>query len=668
MAGRNWAFISSGATFESLATTLIFFEDPGAALFGRRGKDGGQDARSSDGTRVYQAKHHIDGSAAKAIADAKKEAAKIAEYRTPRHPRESQWRGDTHWCLVTNAVFNPTDNKRWEDEVVPLFSAQGLVAEYWEQAKLDALLDKHPEVDRAYFQNETRAFLSLSEFKEMLPLREPFLRRNQLGGFVGRDAEIDSIKSFLNSDKFFLVVHGAGGVGKTRLVVEAGERIASDGDWQILWANVASMEASAAWFDGMVPERSTLLIVDEPESDQILRLLAEQLKNKVGRVSKWKIAIAVRSPKNPVLNFLRGPRISSHVGELSVDPLPVADAESICLDLIDSGSLSTSPVHWKQSASKRLAALFGEHPVWLTLAVHLLETSGDIFSVPQESTGLAESYLMEVVKEQSDYDPAQVHTLLRWVAIFGTINREDNALVGILTRLVGFSDDGSTRVALKRLVERRVLIQRGAWNRFVELKPDVLRDHILQKWLSINVGYGDSPFQPSDDAKLLVKGILDAALTGSLTPIHRAILVSLARTELILQLSEQPVDLLGMFIDGVVGGVGTISASGRMVIADLFVELAAYRPEDTVRLSQAFRTSPCNNERIKGLISELEVGSDDVVLRLGWPVFHAAFGAQTDQAWQNILSELCDLAEVEFAIGKKRNMAFRTMASEPRIS
>ena len=49
MANRDWNLIASGATFEALATTLVFFEDPKAALFGRRGKDGGQDARSGDG-------------------------------------------------------------------------------------------------------------------------------------------------------------------------------------------------------------------------------------------------------------------------------------------------------------------------------------------------------------------------------------------------------------------------------------------------------------------------------------------------------------------------------------------------------------------------------------------------------------------------------------------
>ena len=103
MVNRHWNLITSGAIFEELATPLIFFEDPKAALFGRRGKDGGQDAHAGDGTRVFQAKHHEDGSAAKAIADAKKEAAKIVEYRKPGHALYAQWKGVTHWRLVANA-------------------------------------------------------------------------------------------------------------------------------------------------------------------------------------------------------------------------------------------------------------------------------------------------------------------------------------------------------------------------------------------------------------------------------------------------------------------------------------------------------------------------------------------------------------------------------------
>ena len=83
MPDRNWANIANGSEFEALATTLIFFENPGVKLFGRPGKHGGRDARSGDGTRVFEAKHHQDASAAQAIRGAKKEAEKVAECRPP---------------------------------------------------------------------------------------------------------------------------------------------------------------------------------------------------------------------------------------------------------------------------------------------------------------------------------------------------------------------------------------------------------------------------------------------------------------------------------------------------------------------------------------------------------------------------------------------------------
>ena len=97
---------------------------------------------------MFQAKHHEAPTAAKAIADAKTEVAKIKKYRAPDHPRHAQWSTVKEWRLVTNAAFNPTDAQTWKTDVVPLFTALGLGASYWEVANLDALLDKHPEVDR----------------------------------------------------------------------------------------------------------------------------------------------------------------------------------------------------------------------------------------------------------------------------------------------------------------------------------------------------------------------------------------------------------------------------------------------------------------------------------------------------------------------------------------
>jgi hypothetical protein len=152
----------------------------------------------------------------------------------------------------------------------------GLIADYWERAALEASSTSIPKLTRWYFDNATRGFLSIPEVRERLPGQEPFLRREELGPFCGRTAKKATIREFLASDRLFLVVHRAGGAGKTRLLVDAGDEIAGDGEWQVVWANVESMAATRPWFEGIVPERATLLLVDEPSDEGLLQQLAEQ--------------------------------------------------------------------------------------------------------------------------------------------------------------------------------------------------------------------------------------------------------------------------------------------------------------------------------------------------------------------------------------------------------
>ena len=349
MRDRNWGAITSGATFEALAATLVFFEDPKAVPFGRRGSDGGQDVRSGDGTCVFQAKHHESPWAAKAIADAKQEATKIARYREPGHERYEQWQGVTHWRLVTNTLFNPTDQQRWDHEVVPVFRSQGLIAEYWGRSQLDALLDKHPEIDRPFFQNETRVFLTLPEAREQVASQEPFLKRSSPMPLVGRRDELHQVDRFMLSDSKFLVIHGAGGVGKTRLLIEAGEQVASTGRWHVLWANAATMLSSGTWFSGIVPERPTLLLVDEPDDEQLMKILDEQQSS---RAANWKVAIAVRSPKDPVMRWLGGSRTRKRVHKISLDVLRPNEAEQMCKDLLSSGPLGARGDEWCREVAR----------------------------------------------------------------------------------------------------------------------------------------------------------------------------------------------------------------------------------------------------------------------------------------------------------------------------
>lgn len=652
MVERKWGAIASGATFECLATTILFFEDPTASLFGRRGKDGGQDARSGDGTRVFQTKHHESGSAAAAIRDAKSEAKKIEEYRKPGHSRHGQWSGVTHWRLVTNAAFNPADQHTWDTEVVPLFANQGLVADYWERATLDALLDKHPEIHRSFFENETRVFLSIPEAKERLLNNEPFLRRNELGTFCGRTDEKATIRRFLASDRLFLVVHGAGGTGKTRLLLEAGDEIATEGEWQVLSANVESMATTSAWFEAVVPERATLLLVDEPANETLLLQLAEQLGGRVGRTAKWKVAVTVRSPKDPVLRFLRGARMRSRVEELSLASLPAADAEAMCFALLKTGKLSGLPEDDRRQAARQLSAQFARFPVWLTLAVQHLDDHGNLQQIPADAEALAEEYLREVEQGQSEVPPQAVRSLMRWVALLGTINREDDAAIKLIGDAIEVGSVVQVREQLASLIRRRGLSERGARNRLVELRPDVLRDHVLLRWLSKAVG-GGQPVAASDDALALLDAVRIAALSGALSGFGRAILVSLARTEFLLRLSGHELRLISEFFVGLEAAVTTMSASQRVRIADVIEPVAQFHPRAAAGLVGAMRRGSAPDEKVDGIFGARVLGQAEVLLSLAWPLFGGAMGAELPNEREAVLRELCALVEAEAELAPK---------------
>jgi hypothetical protein len=654
-AARIWGRIQDGATFEALATTLVFFEDNGAALFGRRGRDGGQDVRSRDGATVYQAKHHEDGVASKAIADAKKEAKKIKEYREPGQLRYAQWQGVKHWILVTNAAFNPTDHQRWKSEVEPLFQTLGFTANYWEQAHLDALLDKHPEVDRSFFGNDTRVLLTLPEARERLATRAPFLPRAETIAFQGRAEEVRYFRDFLASDKTFIVVTGNGGIGKTRFLIEAGSEIAADGFWQVFWANVSSMEAGGHWYDAIVPERHTLLLVDEPETDQLLRQLVEQVGGQTGRASRWKIAVAVRSPKDPVLRFLDGARMQQLVARINLTSLPTEAAEAVCLELIESGSLAAQTPEWKTDAAQQLSQRYEHHPIWLTLAVRVLEERGSLGGVPETAQKLADQYVEEIVREQQAFPQEQVRSVLRWVSLLGTLNRENDTTLKSLANTTGLGSEKRLLSLLAELVKRHALEERGAYNRLVEMKPDVLRDHILRQWLVTNVGFGAIPLRASEDAEALISDVLNALLKDSLGSLGQAALRSLARTEWLLREGGQSVPLLEPFFQGLHKAIANLPASVRLSAVEAVIEIAEIRPSDAFTLSRAFRNTPCATEKkADGVFSSREIGHDDVVLALAWLVFHAAMGANTPEQRKAVLEELMSLVEAEEDIGARR--------------
>ena len=640
---RNWGLFTTGATFEALVTTLVFLEDSKAALFGRPGRDGGQDALSGNRTLVHQGKFHQTATGTKAIADAKKEAKKIKKYRTPGDKREPQWRKATNWRLWTNAQFTSGEHLRWTNEIVPLFAKLNLRAEYYERQTIEAKLDLFPAVSQSYFGGEPRAFITIPEARHAIAKSEPSLARGLEVALRGREAELDALLEFASSEKRFVLVHGTGGVGKTRLALEAGDQLAYDHGWQVLWANVKTMETTlSSWLQGIVPERKTILIVDEPANESLLQLLADQLRG-VGRAGGWKVIVTARTPKDPVVRYLQSRKVRELTRELPVERLPQDDSTTMADEMLVESAIPFPDPSKRTELAEKLTELFAGIPVWIALAVDLLERTGRLDELPQDAEILADEYVQEITENAADAHPEVVRRVFRWIALYGQISVENAQTLEVLAREANTGVQALQQL-LEALVRRRALTKRGARDRLREITPDVLRDHVLLRWLTVDLG---GTREPSDDAIVLVGRVLDSVRDASLGNDARAVLSGLVRAELILKFSFGTTAVLDRLLEGIKGAIPGLGASAREVLAHVLVEVAFPRPRGTVELCERLRTEPVVPEVVPGLFGETTKTQLDVLLELAAVVSRAGMVVEEGEDRRLVLEELVALVEAE---------------------
>lgn len=660
MVEPNWGMIRSGPTFEALVSMLVFYKDPQAKLFGRRGKDGGQDVRSGDGSMVYQAKFHSDENPSHAFSDAKSELKKIVSYRTLGHVRYEQWLNVTHWKLVTNVMFNTTDEQRWTREIVPLFAENGLTAVYWTKPYLDGLLAMYPEIQRMFFEGENRVFLTPFEAEERLHKEISSVDREGLPipPFVGRQEVFEELRNFLQTETLFLALNGPGGVGKSRLLVEFGQEIAGKGEWLVLWGLLSSMEQSAAWFQGIMPERPTLLLLDEPENERLLRILEEQLGNRLGRATRWKAVIAARSSKDPILRYLRHLSKIHSADPIALHPLDGKDSKAMCLGRLSQGPLANQPEEWRLQAAQQLAQLYNGYPVWLNLAISFLERDGDLSRISTEAEGLADQYLEEILGPSGTSEYESTLALLRWIALIGPVNREDNEAITNLAKQTGISSSQKVQEIITSLVARCALFAYGAYNRLVAIKPDIIREHLLLRWLVVNLGFGRQRFQLSDNAQNLIQELTFAIRQGTTNSHQRRILVSLTRTEWLLQRGDQPLALLDQFFIDLQQGIPAMSPSQRISMIASLSDIAEPKVGNILEIVRSLRQNPASTEKIVNLLGDRRtMGQDEVLLELPWLLYLAARGELDSAHGRNrLLSEMSELVLEEIRIGHRSNL------------
>ena len=472
MSEINWGMINSGGAFESLMHALVFAEDPTALLFGRPGKDSGQDARSLDGTHVFQAKFYSGLKMDKAVELALTELNKIKSYKEPKHVNYKHWRCAKHWTLVANITINPNDFGKW-DEVVQAFQKEGFqTIDYWGLETLEQKLILHPEVRDAFFEGRNRTMIGLREAYDWLGLTSPgkdFINVD----YIGRGDLFEKIKDFSASSKRVLAVVGDHCSGVSRFLYEVMNKL-SDFGKRVYWGLSREMIVSSAWFKYMRSSQETYIIIDDVDSPDLAERVLGQLAS--AECSNWKMIVAShtenRNALQPILAMDK-----ALAEELSLSPLTKDEIGALAIKCLPEKKLPSTEV---------LFTLTQGLPGWLAL---LLQASVR-YNVPQLTINDRLSDIVVRVKDEClkhvpDGVRAAAQKLLRWIALWDALQISERSLespeIEFLQKELGQGFD--ILAILRLLVESGIMHNWGAGKRCFAVEPSIVRQEVLREWL-----------------------------------------------------------------------------------------------------------------------------------------------------------------------------------------
>jgi len=471
MSKLNWGLIQDGGTFESLMHALVFAVDPGAILFGRPGKDSGQDAKSSDGSTVYQSKHGQSMTMDDARKLALKELEIIKKYRAGNHANSGHWQNVTRWVLVANFKIIPNDQKKWNQEVIPAFQNEGLIAEYWSIERLDQELSEHPHVIDVFFGGENRVLVGLKEAYDLLE-NEMVGAASLENKFIDRLPTLEAIKAFVNSDeKRILAIVGPGGIGKSRLAYEALIQLVDDG-WRGLWGLPGSMSMSSNWFRLLNGNQKTVVVLDNPDSPELVRAVIEQLATTERK--NWKVILNCRSENRQVYH-----RYKNHQRfQTPVELQPLSEPESH--ELVNSIVGAECEPDWLHRVFNFTRGV----PGWLCLIAEMTK-AGKLEDVPASADAIADIYLDSCFSKIPEPEQQSARQFLKWLALWGFFRLpaygERSAELEFLENQ-GISQS-AVRGILDRLVQSGLVSNWGLEKRAFAVEPLIVRQQILTRWL-----------------------------------------------------------------------------------------------------------------------------------------------------------------------------------------
>lgn len=608
MAMLNWGMINGGGAFESLMHALVFAEDSTAVLFGRPGKDSGQDARSGDGLTVYQAKYYSGMDMARAVEVAHGELGKIKKYKDPTHPNFVHWKSVKHWVLVANIRKNPNDIKKW-DEVVKAFRSEGFTdATYWGIEELEQLLYKHREISTVFFEGENRVLWGLHEAYEYLTETSPGKSFVDVD-LIGRDDALRRTISFAEGEKRILPVVGSHGSGLSRFLYEVLVELSKRG-WKTYWADTANMMASTKWFELLIGNDPTCLVVDDLDDLRLTQRIIGQLN--VTERAKWKVIIGCHLEN---ADFVLRPLATVGFAEdhFELEPLTKVMVNELVAKCKSVGNFSAAV------QSIDLFALTQGFPGWLCL---LLETCLKYpkIVVPEHFPEVVAKVIDSCVENiRLEMQPA-ARIVLKWLSAWEQLQLSaggaKNGEFDFLHEYAGVKEDIGD--VLAELVKCGLVRNWGVNKRCYAVEPAIFRQEILRDWL-LSKGDGQS-YVVSSKGEQFVGDMVNGRIYNP-----GVVLRTLSNMAVSYLEADNADVFLSPIFDAFAVSAKEQNTTAQYTIVDLLENVGWADPDRALEILKAVRLSPKENCPIGNpTLGLMEVSYADVMAKAGNGLFQYA--------------------------------------------
>ncbi|HLO47706.1 MAG TPA: hypothetical protein VK211_04730, partial [Kamptonema sp.] len=282
---------------------------------------------------------------------------------------------------------------------------------------------------------------------------------------LGRDEVFAQIKSFLAESTDAIVLHGAGGIGKTRLLLELPKLIPSGSSLRY----VCTRRGESIEDDLALLERNCrhVIVVDDAHRFKLLYQLGEVLVNPelAGKVT---LILATRSVFKDSVTSQLGLPAGYQRKEIEVEALKNPDIDQL---------LQTPPYEITDEDTRHtIVSLAKCEPLIAGIAARLVQRGESIIKINRDD--VLTSYLNDIIHDlaESEYsDRNRYINYLEVLAALGTLDLNNQQLREKVQLVVGISQFDEDRI-----VER--LVKAGLVDRYwmtLKITSEVLADHIL---------------------------------------------------------------------------------------------------------------------------------------------------------------------------------------------